>query len=90
VREEPLLLRQWPAASTVTVTGPAHATGRNPAFSAARGARLQHARIRFPRAFGRLIGHRRLSPEVSRARSFAATRALFVCATIAHTRSERG
>src|SRR5215472_16934846 len=75
--EEALFFSQWPATAPVTVAGPTHAARCDPALSPASGTGLQHARVRFPRAFGRLIGHRRApTPVVSRARSFAATRAL--------------
>jgi hypothetical protein len=60
--EETLLLTQGPLASSIAVTGTAHATGRAPVLGATRGADLQHARVCFPRAFGRVIGHRR-TPE---------------------------
>src|SRR5215471_1186259 len=75
--EEPLLFSLWPATAPATVAGSTHTARRHPALSPAGRTDLQHARVRFPRAFGRLIGHRRApTPVVSRARSFAATRAL--------------
>lgn len=70
VGQEPLLFSEWPTAGRPAIARTAHATGCHPAFGATCGAHLQNARMRFPGAFGRLIGHRRSPPGVSRSRPF--------------------